>query len=358
VTQNKNGGWFSNSRLEFMKVKHYFLIWFLFILLSACKGKQYTPGPSETPAATITSSPTYEPIQTSTSTVKPTITSTPTPIPTPLGGSSIFIYDSIEMLWDENFTNIIGSKSNGIFQVDIETKETTNLYSEDYQLEGVSPQGASLLISNGSKLYLVPADGEEAILLSNQFSPREFGYHNWAASFNDSCYWIAEKNMIVFIGLDNGRKQIFKVNPDGTGLTKISNVPEKIISLHGYFNEYVYLSYEYRGGGAQYRINIDTHETLFNSDLSGQYKFSRNGKYEVNASIYNQNDLIIEFRTAGESLVNQVDLGSKLDLDMYEQVWIDNFWISNSNTTLVKFNACEIEGSCGITSPYPILYYC
>ena len=132
-----------------------------------------------------------------------------------MGGSDTIIFTADLFPYDRT-----KSKSLGIYQFDLQTKEFRQIAGSDYLLNGLSPDGQYILavdnvsnsVSNVIGLYIIRiADGQATKIADNV-----------STAFFYTMYW-HPNDLIAFIGLEYGINNIFTVRPDGSELTKISH---------------------------------------------------------------------------------------------------------------------------------------
>jgi len=187
------------------------------ILATSCNSGKLVE-PIISPSPTIGSTPTSSPVPIPTLTLTPTLT--PSPIPTPIGGSDKLLLGGFHGGSD------ISIGKPGVFLYSFSSNQLS-LILDEYHLEGVSPDGEYLLVSDITyidqqwadyyigNLYITDLDGSNPVLLSPNFvqSPR-LG--------NLNAGWFSENDLIFFLALDNQKVQIFSIQPDGIGLSQVT----------------------------------------------------------------------------------------------------------------------------------------
>lgn len=174
------------------------------LLLAACQPQ--TAIPTEMPVSatpTAENTPTQLPPQPSateapTATALPTAWPTATAGPTPAGGSDELIF-SLEKRVNE------GYHFEGVYLLNLATRERTELFGTDYQLQDLSPDGHLILVNQGSNLYLSDRYGGSQILLSSSFY--DMG--------TPSARWTEDGSMLLWIEAAGDDTQVMTADPSG-----------------------------------------------------------------------------------------------------------------------------------------------
>jgi len=161
-----------------------------------------TEGPSRTP------NPTFTPTETPSLTPTASPTFAPSPTATPFGGSQaalMGIQICSEQYWKP-------CRYEGSVRVDFRTGSASLLWDGKYNAEAFSPDGQSLLLSQGTNLYVSDMTAEDPHLISI----------NFLKGRSISAVW-PKSDLIVFIGNRESETYIYTVKPDGTGLKAITH---------------------------------------------------------------------------------------------------------------------------------------
>lgn len=292
-----------------------------------------TPVPTNTPTPTASPTPTNTPTPTVSPT--PTITLSPTPDPTPLGGSGLLITQ--------------GGCRDGIIQYVFSDRQKKriipqNFMMNEFQLEGFSPTGDKLLVSDGNRLYTFDPDGSDKYLITDFFSSK-------AQGGKGTVYWIPQTNQIVFLGIRNNSEQIFIIEPDGTNLTQLTNSTQKINSIK---NAFVDGSIFWSTERNDFRTNIATLETTSSPYSLRATSFSYDGKFLVvflnkrkyiNEVGFGYYDRFIELRIWDihenkEKVINlteKYNIGKNFPCSEISNVW----WNHSSDRFVVEIKYCD-----------------
>lgn len=290
---------------------------------------------STTPTATLTLTPSP------TFTITPT--HTPTPNPTPLGKSGIFIFEKytpqcFETAQDELFCE--GQIYDGIYSYNFFNEQTTQIFSSEKHLEGISPNGKRLLISKGSDLISVSPDGMDEILLADNFYPND--YKNMSSAF-----WVPDLDQIIYRGLANKIGQLFLVHPSGKNEIQITNTTKGVDYLiQAYYNSNII--WEESGRYFQgYQTNIETLDTSSYPDKCVFKTFSRDGnlvvdyeKETIEGVGFSYPDPSLSIRVIDN--LNNMDVRVNLTEEFglgkdYPCSIIENAWVNNNDETLLLF---------------------
>lgn len=179
------------------------------ILLSSCGTTAVEP--TETPTSipdtpTRTSTPTVIPTETPT----PTPSSTPIPTATPFGGSEIALLGL--QVCEEHMHPLLPCKGGGTLGYNLRSGKAELMGDGKYNVEDISPDGKSLLLSAESNLYVTDMEANEPLQVGN----------NFARSYGISAFWM-QSSQIAFIGKEGSQKYIYLVNPDGSDLRSITD---------------------------------------------------------------------------------------------------------------------------------------
>lgn len=186
----------------------------MFIIFSLCG---CVAAPTSEPSPTSS----YEPSPDLSLLASPTPIVTPSPTPIPTGGTNKIVIDN---------TICIGQTDcdPNIFLFDVITKQKT-LILEGYFLEGISPEGTRLLVSNNVRksgfydqrdLYSINLDGTNLTLLSENYK------HTQTDGFF-TLYWFDKEDLIFFTESEN----VYSIKPDGSEYKQITHATSEVESF-------------------------------------------------------------------------------------------------------------------------------
>lgn len=236
----------------------WFVIFFLFVG-SACTTNQIEPTAILTPRHTNTDSPTPTDTQTITPSPSTKPTYTPSPTPTPIGGSGLLVLELHDLILKEGkegkSINEYEDVNLGVFLLSLHDSRLIQIFPGEYHLEGISPNGESLLISKETELYSYNLPSGDLIPLS------DFFYHQPPFFYDEKyAFWVSEFDRIFFLGKTNNRQRIFSIKPDGSDPQLITNTSGNITYIDSYANGNLYWVQE----SPMYwdrKTNLDTMET-------------------------------------------------------------------------------------------------
>jgi dipeptidyl aminopeptidase/acylaminoacyl peptidase len=187
-----------------MRIYRYAPTLLILVLLAACGAK--TPDKTNAPNLPIIQSENTVPPQT------PTIV--PTGTPSPVTGGE-FIYYGLRERLGEGYADL------GVFRFNPKTSKFEKIAPEGWNLQDVSPDGSTLLINQGSRLYSAYPDGSGTKMISEQF----YDYSARGAS------WNSDGSRIVFVLSGNSGPVLVRSNPDGSGLEELGSPGDSPIEI-------------------------------------------------------------------------------------------------------------------------------
>ena len=180
-------------------------------------------GCSTIPVSTPSPTTSYEPSPSATVLASPTSYVPASSTPIPAGGTNKIVIDNSICIRQTDCNP-------SIYLYDVVTKQKT-LILEGYYLEGISPEGTRLLVSNNVRrtnfyyiehrdLYSINLDGTNLTLLSENYKRTYI-----AGVF--TLYWYDKEDLIFFIEKDN----LCSIKPDGSDYKQITHSTSEIESF-------------------------------------------------------------------------------------------------------------------------------